>query len=273
MGLINILEDKAEIATTSHRDGNVIWRIWGEGPPLVLLHGGTGSWQHWARNITSLSKDFRLYLPDIPGQGSSCLLENSTMTGLADALADGIEQLEIDSGYVLCGFSFGGYLGAHLLKRHHQKIKRLILVGSVGIGPMNDLGADLQNWSKFETKEQRDQAHIHNIGVLLLARKENIDPLALAIQRYNAESVRMRARDLFRDKKITDLLADYSVPVGALWGSQDALINGHFDAIIKALQQIDTNVEIQLVPGMGHWVQFEAPEEVNNFIRAVIRSI
>ena len=46
--------------TTSNGTGDVVWRIWGTGDPLVLLHGGTGSWMHWVRNIEALSQDFML---------------------------------------------------------------------------------------------------------------------------------------------------------------------------------------------------------------------
>ncbi len=50
-----------------------IWRRWGEGPPLVLLHGGAGSWTHWIRNIDALAADRTLWIPDLPGLGDSPL--------------------------------------------------------------------------------------------------------------------------------------------------------------------------------------------------------
>src|SRR3990172_888777 len=31
--------------------GTMVWRVWGSGEPLVLFHGGSGSWTHWIRNI------------------------------------------------------------------------------------------------------------------------------------------------------------------------------------------------------------------------------
>ena len=49
----------------------MVWRVWGGGPPLVLLHGGTGSWMHWIRNIEELARDFTVVAPDIPGSGES----------------------------------------------------------------------------------------------------------------------------------------------------------------------------------------------------------
>src|SRR6266480_1270868 len=67
----------AEIEHTGTRratpagQGEIVWRVFGRGEPLVLLHGGTGSWLHWVRNIEDLSRDFLLIVPDIPGSGES----------------------------------------------------------------------------------------------------------------------------------------------------------------------------------------------------------
>src|SRR3954452_18275656 len=67
---IAALENASERHTTSG-DGEVVWRIWGRGEPLVLLHGGTGSWLHWVRNVEPLARDFRVLAPDLPGSGES----------------------------------------------------------------------------------------------------------------------------------------------------------------------------------------------------------
>ncbi|HEV2100696.1 MAG TPA: alpha/beta fold hydrolase, partial [Stellaceae bacterium] len=52
-------------------DGAMAWRVWGSGPPLVLLHGGYGSWMHWIRNVLPLSRLFTVVACDLPGLGES----------------------------------------------------------------------------------------------------------------------------------------------------------------------------------------------------------
>ena len=49
------LERTATRTETPCGDGTMVWRSWGEGPVLVLFHGGAGSWRHWAHNIDVLS--------------------------------------------------------------------------------------------------------------------------------------------------------------------------------------------------------------------------
>ena len=60
-------------AATRHQTptgaGNMVWRSWGSGPVLVLLHGGSGSWRHWVRNIEYFARDRRVLAPDLPGLG------------------------------------------------------------------------------------------------------------------------------------------------------------------------------------------------------------
>ena len=49
----------------------MVWRTWGDGPALVLLHGGSGSWTHWVRNIAHFERDYRVIAGDLPGLGDS----------------------------------------------------------------------------------------------------------------------------------------------------------------------------------------------------------
>ena len=57
-------------AQTELRHGLAV-RCWGRGAPLVLLHGGMGSWTHWGRNIGALARKFTVITLDMPGYGDS----------------------------------------------------------------------------------------------------------------------------------------------------------------------------------------------------------
>ena len=81
-------------AVTPTSAGSVVWRSWGEGPPLVLLHGASGSWTHWIRNILPLAARFRVLVPDMPGFGDSeAPPEPHTADGLADLLAASLDVM------------------------------------------------------------------------------------------------------------------------------------------------------------------------------------
>ena len=60
---------EAQRIETPCGDGSMVWRVWGSGPPLVLFHGGYGSWMHWIRNVLVLAREFTVIAPDLPGLG------------------------------------------------------------------------------------------------------------------------------------------------------------------------------------------------------------
>ena len=88
------------------------WRVWGEDRRLVLLHGASGSWTHWIRNILPLATCFRVFAPDMPGFGDSDLPpEPHTADGLAAEIASGLDVLVPPSlEFDIAGFSFGGII-------------------------------------------------------------------------------------------------------------------------------------------------------------------
>src|SRR3546814_20757568 len=87
----------------------MVWRLWGDGPPLVLLHGGHGSWTHWLRNIPVLAEHFTTIVPDLPGYGDSDLpsLTNPVEAeALAAIVAAGLDRVvPPPATYHLVGFS------------------------------------------------------------------------------------------------------------------------------------------------------------------------
>src|SRR4051812_41827894 len=69
--LIEATAARSRRFTTPCAEGELVWRRWGEGSPLVLLHGGTGSWMHWIRNVLHFAPKYTVWVPDMPGYGES----------------------------------------------------------------------------------------------------------------------------------------------------------------------------------------------------------
>src|SRR5260370_12944342 len=96
--------------------GSMVWHCWGGGPPLVLLHGGYGSWSHWIRNVLPLSRWFRVIAPDLPGLGDSATPpEPWTAEGLAQIIVAGLDKIGPRSDELpLAGLSFGRVVCGHV---------------------------------------------------------------------------------------------------------------------------------------------------------------
>ena len=89
----------------------MVWRVWGAGEPLLLLHGGSGSWTHWIRNIPVLAERRAVWVPDLPGLGDSAMPPQPlTPSSSAAVTVRGIRALIGDTPLAIAGFSFGGHV-------------------------------------------------------------------------------------------------------------------------------------------------------------------
>src|SRR5438270_12233852 len=94
MAFVHGVAAEARRIETPCGDGHMMWRLWGEGPPLVLLHGVYGAWTHWIRNVIPLSRAFTVAAPDLPGLGESATPpEPHTADGLASIIIRGLDIL------------------------------------------------------------------------------------------------------------------------------------------------------------------------------------
>jgi pimeloyl-ACP methyl ester carboxylesterase len=133
---VSVLNRAARKVRTPCGDGTMVWRVWGAGDPLVLLHGGSGSWTHWIRTIPGLSRHYELWVPDIPGLGSSAMPPKPWVpASIAEVAAAGVDELFPPSARLrIAGFSFGGHVATLLAARLGRRVADLTLIGVAALG-------------------------------------------------------------------------------------------------------------------------------------------
>lgn len=103
---------------------------YGEGQPLLLIHGNGGSMKHFIGQIPFFAKKYRVIAADSRAQGKSQDNGDSlTYEMMADDYAALLEAMNIDSAFVL-GWSDGGINGLLLASRHPEKVKKLAVVSA-----------------------------------------------------------------------------------------------------------------------------------------------
>jgi pimeloyl-ACP methyl ester carboxylesterase len=258
---------EAERAESPCGDGTLAWRIWGSGPPLVLLHGGYGSWTHWIRNVPVLSRQFMVIAPDLPGLGASATPpEPWTAEGLAAIVVAGLD-IVLPKGVQphMAGFSFGGVIGGVVAAQLGDRLKGFTVVGSNGMG-LERSPTPLERVSPDATEEEEFATHRYNLNQLMIHDPEKIDELALWLQKTNHAQARMRSRRFSRSGALIEALPKIKARLDGIWGERDATAYPHVEERKHILQGIQPSARFAVVPGAGHWVQFEAAGAFNHLI-------
>lgn len=179
--------------------GRMVLRIWGEErlEPLVLLHGGSGSWMHWLRNIETLSKVRRLIVPDLPGFGDSSPPDGGRDADVSAApVALGLAQLLEGKPSDVCGFSFGALVGGFIAAQTPHRVRRLVIVGAPGLGLSAGMRLALRSWRNLPDPGEQREVHRHNLALIMLHDPAAVDDLALNIQAINLPRDRMQGLEL-----------------------------------------------------------------------------
>jgi len=277
------LEAQALLKTATRMEtpcgtGAMVWHVWGKDncnpalAPLVLLHGGSGSWMHWLRNVAALADAGRWVLvPDLPGFGDSALpLLGTDADAIAEPLEQGLQCLLGDQTCDLVGFSFGGMVAGFVAAQFAARVARLVLVGAPGLGIAPEKAIRLNAWRHMPEASRRDEVHRRNLSALMLLHPESITETALRLHVANVLRDRMKGRNLSRTDVLARSLAQVQCPVHAIYGREDALYRGKMQALEPALRLAPGFRTLTLIESAGHWVQFERAEAFNEALLAVL---
>jgi pimeloyl-ACP methyl ester carboxylesterase len=123
--------DEWEIELHGHR---VIYRIAGDGPPVVLIHGMVNSSRHWEKVALRLADRYTVVAPDLLGHGDSAAVRGDYSLGAhACSIRDLLTTIGIDRATVV-GHSLGGGIAMQFFYQFPQRVERLALVSSGGLG-------------------------------------------------------------------------------------------------------------------------------------------
>ena len=257
--------------TTPNGAGEVVWRIWGAGAPLVLLHGGTGSWMHWMRNIEQLARDFTLLVPDLPGSGESSSPQPPiSADGIAATLSHGLTTLiGARTRFAMAGFSMGGLIAGYLARHAGTDARCLVLVGATGTGaPRGPM--QLRSWRRLASDAEKIATHRHNLGILMIHDPAKVDALAVHMQKINAERSRIRGKHVSHTGTLAEALADFTGQLAGIWGEHDATAVPYLAERKEKLRQLQPQASFDVFAGAGHWVQYEEPARFNQRLRQLV---
>ncbi len=273
MALVEGVAAESERIDTPCGDGAMVWRRWGSGPALALFHGGYGSWTHWIRNVLPLAREFTVIAPDLPGLGKSATPpEPHTAESLARIIVAGLDiALPRSPSLHVAGFSFGGVLGGHVAALLGDRLDGFTIVGSNGLGLVRQ-PTDLKRVPRGASKAETLAVARHNVGALMIADPAKIDELAVYIQATNAPRGRVKSRRFSRADTLAQALPRAKARIDGIWGGRDATAYPYLDERAQALRSVQPQARFEVIPGAGHWVQYEAADAFNPLLAEIVRA-
>lgn len=269
--ILDILLTRCQEIRTPCGQGEMIWRAWGEPnrPPVVLLHGGFGAWNHWVRNIPALEVDRRVIVPDLPGCGDSAdppaPYDAASLAGILSTGLDAI--MGNDDTFDLVSFSFGGVLSGPIARDQARRLRSLTIVGTpfLGLtttGPANELVSvppDLP-------AEEAAPLYRGNLQKLMVHDPAAVDDLAMALHMDNMAKTRLRSRGIARRTVAADSLRGLSCRMGFIFGDGDVTLDPDLEGLRASAAESWPGAPFHVIPGTGHWVQYESAERFNDLL-------
>lgn len=253
--------------STQWRGRQIAWDSFGDGPPLVFLHGTPWSSALWRPIADALSRRFTVYLWDMPGYGASSKDPGHAVDlGVQGELfAHLLAEWELERPHIVA-HDFGGAVALRARLLHGARYASLCLVDVVALSPWGSPFFTLvkdhaEVFAQLPPAVHRGaiEAYIRGAGHRDL-NDQHLDMLTApwidesgqqAFYRQIAE-----ADERFTDE-IEPSYPTVDEPVHIIWGAQDTWI-----PVDRAhrLQAAFPGSALTIVPDAGHLIQLDAPE-------------
>ena len=261
------------------------YRKEGKGPIVVIIHGLYGSSDNWMNMGKRLAENHSVYMIDQRNHGRSPFAEEHTFDAMRDDLAEFFKQNQIEKATIL-GHSMGGKTAMWFAADYPEKVEKLVI-------------ADIAPKDYLQLKGN-SQYHLHRNILLALKeldfsrvkKRKQIDDLLS--ERIDDSRIRQfLLKSVTRDKKtkqykwrlnvevLYDYLDEIVGGVNRQWFEDRIPINSYpvifirglksnyiTDEDIPLINEIYPDASIVDIPGAGHWLHAEKPDE---FMEAVMR--
>jgi pimeloyl-ACP methyl ester carboxylesterase len=238
--------------------------------PIILLHGVGANSMHWRFQLAGLADEFRVIAWNAPGYGLSDAFKTDrpSCKDFADALDDFLAALKLDRVNIV-GNSFGTRVAQCFAIHHPGRIVKLALTGT-GIGPRGISEEDRNKVIAAREAQIGKGGYAFGARVgALLGPKATPETVALVREVLRATNPRgfmhgvmLGLADGYSPEEVADKL---TFPVLMISGRDDRVnpIDKNAAILLKGLKQ----GRLEVLEGIGHLPEVEAPDVVNRLLR------
>ncbi len=250
------------------------FKVYGEGCPVIILHGLFGTLDNWYTISKKLSDSYRVYAVDQRNHGRSPHHHSHTYDDLANDLYLFMHEQNIDAAHVI-GHSMGGTAAMQFAAQRTDMVGKLIVVDMAprDYKPRHDFlfkTFDAIDPEQFARRRDIDNAlkkYLPDDAVRQYILKNIIrDEKGHYRWKFNLAAIRENYRSIISGPDIDKPVVK---PTLFIKGGQSSYIT---DEDIGTIQPLFKNVKIETIPDAGHWTHSDAPDSfleiVQNFLAA-----
>ena len=222
----------------------------GEGEPIVLVHGLSGSTLWWRRNVTGLAQHFKVFLVDLPGFGAARhRYGRFALKQAGDWLLSWMDAIGLKQTHLI-GHSMGGYICMWIAAHRPDVVMRLVLVDPA-----------------FKAVAQS----VLGYTVPLLEAVRYLRPRFFPILAYDSLragpiTLLNATRDLIA-LDISDEIQCITSPVLLIWGENDTLVPPSLGHMLRSEL---TNARLLTLKHAAHVAMFDQPQQFNTAVDAFL---
>jgi pimeloyl-ACP methyl ester carboxylesterase len=268
--------------TVADRPVNVIEL--GDGPPIVFVHGLSGSWPNWLEQLPVFAAEHRVIAMDLPGFGHSPMpTETITISLYARILDSLLETLGV-SAATLVGNSMGGFVSSELAIAFPQRVERLVLISAAGLSTYQHrsvervepylrriapMVAAYTAWTATRSDWISRRAGLRNISLGFVTRHPSRLPAPLAAEQIRGAGKPgfMQALRANIDYPIRERLPEIACPTLIVWGDEDKVIPVR-DASL--FEELIPNSRKVIFEDTGHMAMLERPLAFNELLASFV---
>jgi pimeloyl-ACP methyl ester carboxylesterase len=227
----------------------------GAGAPLVVLHHDIGT-PGWLPFYDRLAQDFTVYVPELPGYGRSASLDWARHPrDMAAVLQQLLDRLDLDL-ITLVGLGFGGWLAAEMAVVNQRRLRRLVLLGAMGLRPPD---AEILDQFMVAADEYARRGFQNQAVFEMLYTNEPSAEQQLAWDLNREVVARLCWKPYMISYQLPALLTGLTAPTLLIWGSGDEIVPLSAG---RRYAELIPGARLEVVDGAGHFAEMEQPEKV-----------
>ncbi len=248
------------------------YKSFGEGTPVVILHGLLGSLDNWQTFARKLGSDFKVFTVDLRNHGKSPHSSIHTYSAMAGDLLEFFDEQGINKAHVI-GHSMGGKVAMEFAIHHPERLLKLIVVD---ISPRS-----------YEGTHDEILDALSNLDISIITSRAEADSMLersipdFSVRQFLLKNLDRQGDGTFQWKMNLKALEDnyqninvpvtsgqqLNVPTLVIRGGKSGYVN---ENDMASFRQLFTTVDLITIPQSGHWVHAEAPDEFYQAVRSFL---